>query len=60
MSRKTFNLVVGVTGGVASIASAVITFVQPAFAPAIVGCVGIVETAIVECCSLFLKEEDKE
>ena len=59
MSKKTFNLVVGVTGGVAAIASAIITFVQPAFAPAIVGCVGIVETAIVECVSLFL-DKDKE
>ena len=32
MSKKMFNLVVGVTGGVAAIASAVVTYMQPAYA----------------------------
>ena len=57
MSRKTFNLVTGISGGVATIASAVIAYIQPAFTPAIIGAVGIIETAIVEICSLFLDKE---
>lgn len=57
MSKKTFNLITGISGGVATIASAVIAFIQPAFTPAIIGAVGIVETAIVEICSLFLDKE---
>lgn len=56
MSKRMFNLVVGITGGVAAIATAVITFFQPPYAAAIVGCVGIAETAVVECCSLFTKD----
>ena len=57
MSRKTFNLITGISGGVATIAGAVIAFIQPPFTPAIVGAVGVVETAIVEICSLFLDKE---
>lgn len=44
MSKKMFNLVVGVTGGVAAIASAVVTYMQPAY-------------AVIEICSLFVKTE---
>jgi len=56
MSKKMFNLVAGITGGLATIATAVITYFQPQYATAIVGCVGIVETAVIECCSLFRKD----
>lgn len=57
MKKKTFNLVVGVSGGVAAIASAVVAYVQPAYTSAIVAAIGIVETAVVEVCSLFVKAE---
>lgn len=57
MSKKMFNLVVGVTGGVAAIASAVVTYMQPAYAVQIVASIGIVETAVAEICSLFVKTE---
>ena len=56
MSKKVFNLVVGVSGGIAAIASAVVAYAEPAFTPAIIGAIGIVETAITEICSLFVKE----
>ena len=56
MSKKVFNLVVGISGGVATIASAVVTYLNPAYATAIVGSIGIVETAVVEICSLFRKD----
>lgn len=57
MSKKMFNLVVGVSGGVAAIASAVVTYIQPAYATAIVAAIGIAETAAVEICSLFVEKE---
>ncbi len=56
MSKKTFNLVVGISGGIAAIASAVVAYVEPAFTPAIIGAIGIAETATTEICSLFVKE----
>ena len=56
MSKKTFNLVVGISGGVATIASAIVAFINPAYEPAIIASIGVVETAIVEICSKFVKE----
>ena len=57
MSKKVFNLVVGVMGGVAAIASAVVAYVQPAYTPQIVAAIGIGSTAVTEICSLFVKAE---
>lgn len=57
MKKKTFNLIAGVTGGVATIASAVVTFLQPSYAVQIVAATGIVSTAVTEVCSLFVKAE---
>lgn len=57
MSKKTFNLVVGISGGVATIASAIVAFLDPAYESAIVASIGVVETAIVEICSKFVKEK---
>jgi hypothetical protein len=56
MSKKTFNLVVGISGGIAAIASAVVAYAEPAFTPAIIGSIGIAETATTEICSLFVKD----
>lgn len=57
MTKKVYALIVGASGGVCAIASAIIAFVQPSYTPAIVGSIGIVETAIAEICALFLKKE---
>lgn len=59
MSKKTLNLITGVLGGVAAIASALITYFQPSYAPALVAAVGIADTAVVEICTLFVKQEQK-
>lgn len=56
MSKKTYRLVLGVTGGVAAIAVAVVTFVDCAYASAINASIAIVEAAVGEICSLFVKE----
>ncbi len=55
MSKRTFNLVVGITGAVAAAASAIVVFVAPPAAPAIVASIGVAETAITEICSKFVK-----
>ena len=57
MSKKTFNLVMGIVGGAAAIASAVVTYAQPVYAVQIVAAIGIVSTAASEVCSLFVKVE---
>lgn len=57
MSKKMFNLVIGVTGGACAIASAVVTYMQPAYAVQIVAAIGIGSTAVTEICSLFVKTE---
>lgn len=57
MKKKTYELIVGVTGGVATIASAVVAFLQPAYTVQIIAAIGIVSTAVSEVCSLFIKVE---
>lgn len=56
MSKKTFNLAVGITGGAAAIAVAVVTFCQPAWSTAINAAIGVASTAVTEILSLFVKE----
>lgn len=53
MSKRTFNLIVGVAGGVQAIACAVVTFIAPPYAVPIVAAIGIAETAVVEVCAQF-------
>lgn len=57
MKKKTYELIVGVTGGVATIASAVVAYFQPVYTVQIIAAIGIVSTAVTEVCSLFIKEE---
>ena len=58
MSKKTFNLIVAVTGGVAAIASGVVAYMQPNYVVAIQSAIAIAQAAVVEICSLF-KEKEK-
>ena len=55
MSKKVFNLVVGISGGVATIAAALVAFFNPAYEAAIVASIGVAETAVVEICSKFVE-----
>lgn len=57
MSKKVFNLIVGVSGGVAAIAGAIVAHFQPAYTSAIIASIGVAETAVVEVCSKFIKAE---
>lgn len=58
MSKRTFNLVVGIVGGCAAIASAVVTYINPAYAVQTVAAIGVGSTAVTEICSLFVKADD--
>lgn len=57
MSKKMYQLVSGVIGGVCAIASAVVAYVNPSYTPAIIASIGIAQTAIIEVCALFVKDE---
>ena len=57
MSKKVYNLVTGIIGGVDVIAVAIVTFVQPSYAVAINASIGIAGTAAIEICGQFVKSE---
>lgn len=49
-----FELIAGIMGGVATIATAIVTYTKPKHATKIVTAIGIVATAVVEVASVFL------
>lgn len=57
MSKKVYNLVVAIVGGVSTIAIGVVTFINPAYAVAINSSIGIGATAAIEICGQFVKAE---
>lgn len=57
MSKKTFQLVSGIVGGIQLIAVAVVTYVSPEHATAINSAVVVIGTAIIEACSKLLPAE---
>lgn len=56
MEKKTYNLIIGIVGGLSTIAVAVVTFLNPAYAVAINASIGIADTAIIEICGQFVKK----
>lgn len=56
MTKKMFNLVTGIIGGVQTIAVAVVTYCSPEYATAINSAIVVIGTAIIEACSQFVKE----
>lgn len=57
VSKKVYNLVTGIIGGVEVIAIAIVTFINPSYAVAINATIGIVGTAAIEVCNQFIKSE---
>ena len=55
MSKKTYNLITGIIGGIEVIAIAIVTFINPSYAVAINASIGIVGTAAIEVCGQFVK-----
>lgn len=57
MSKKTFQLVSAIVGGVQAIAVAVVTYTSPEYASAINGSIVVIGTAVIEACAQFVKPE---
>lgn len=59
MSKKAFQLISGIVGGVQAIAIAVVTYTvdSPESAAAINGAIVVVGTAIIAACGKFVKAE---
>ena len=57
MSKKTFNLVTCIVGGVQTIAVAVVTYTALEYATAINSAIVVIGTAVIEACSQFVKSE---
>jgi hypothetical protein len=57
MSKKTFNLITGIIGGVQAIGVAVVTYTAPENATAINSAIVVIGTAVIEACSQFVKAE---
>lgn len=55
MSKRTYNLIIGIVGGLSTIGVAVVTFFNPAYATAINASIGIGATAIAEIANQFVK-----
>lgn len=53
MKEKTFRLVTGISTGATTIVAAVLSFIQPPYAPAWVSAVGLLNGLIIEVCTLF-------
>lgn len=56
MKKKTFNLIAGVTSGVAMIAEAVVVFLNPPCKEAIAASIPVAEGAIITICGNFVTE----
>ena len=57
MSKKIFNLVTGIVGGLQAIGVAVVTYASPEYATAINSAIVVIGTAIIEACSQFVHTE---
>lgn len=57
MSKKVFALVSGIVGALQTAGVALVTYYTPENATAINSAIVIVGTAIIEACTLFVKEQ---
>ena len=58
MSKKTFQLVSAIIGGVQAIAVAVVTYTAPEYSAEINGATVVVGTAVIEACAQFVKTDE--
>lgn len=56
MKRKTFNLITSIIGGICAITSAIVAYINPNYCSGIVASITIINTALIEILSLFIKE----
>lgn len=60
MSKRTYLLIVGITGAVAAAAVAIITYIGGPYTVAINASIPVVVSAVDAICSNFLKPEEKK
>jgi hypothetical protein len=60
MSKRVYALITAIIGGLATIATGVVSFLQPAYTPAIISAIGVGATAILEICNLFVKPTENK
>ena len=60
MSKRVYALTTAIIGGLATIATGVVSFLQPAYTPAIIIAIGVGATAILEICNLFVKSTENK
>lgn len=54
MSKKMYRIISGIVAAIATLATAIVTAINPPMAPAIVSAVGILAGAVNEILSLFV------
>ena len=58
MSKKVFALVSGIVGAVQTAAVAIVTYTCPEHATVINSSIVVAGTAIIEICTMFVKQEE--
>lgn len=59
MTKKTFQFVTAIVGGLQTVAVGAVTYFLPDHATAINGAIVIIGTAIIEACSKFVEADVK-
>ena len=60
MTKKTFQFVTAIVGGLQTVAVGAVTYFTPEYATAINGAIVIIGTAIIEACAQFVKPEQEK
>ena len=57
MSKKMYRIISGIVAAIATLATAIVTAINPPMAPAIVSAIGILAGAVNEILSLFVVDD---
>lgn len=57
MSKKMYRIISGIVAAIATLATAIVTAINPPMAPAIVSAIGIAAGAVNEILSLFVVDD---
>lgn len=60
MTKKTFQFVTAIVGGLQTVAVGAVTYFTPEHAMTINGAIVIIGTAIIEACAQFVKPEQEQ
>lgn len=57
MSKKMYRIISGIVAAIATLATAIVTAINPPMAPAVVSAIGILAGAVNEILSLFVVDD---